>query len=155
MMNNTCRMSSTEKKEEGNNKRSPIHNGSTLNLGWSGFKDTANMKLRQIQTRMYLIWKKQIKVISRLKCTQYSGIVSPVFAHVGRHALRYLYCNLSHCCIMPSYTIYILILGFCFLLCDSESTVQCGYLCVRSNIITKGASPLVYLFSVHQIERFS
>ena len=30
-----------------------------------------------------------------------------------------------------------------------------GYLCVRSNIITKGASPLVYLFSVHQIERFS
>ena len=108
MMNNTCRMSSTEKKEEGNNKRSPIHNKSTLNLGWSESKDTANMKLGQIQTRMYLIWKKQIKVISRLKCTQYSGIVSPVFAHVGRHALRYLYCNLSHCCIMPSYTIYIL-----------------------------------------------
>ena len=108
MMNNTCRMSSTEKKEEGNNKRSPIHNGSTLNLGWSESKDTANMKLRLIQTRMYLIWKKQIKVISRLKCTQYSGIVSPVCAHVGRHALRYLYCNLSHCCIMPSYTIYIL-----------------------------------------------
>ena len=107
-MNNTCRMSSTEKKEPGNNKRSPIHNGSTLNLGWSESKDTANMKLRQIQTRMYLIWKKQIKVISRLKCTQYSGIVSPVCAHVGRHALRYLYCNLSHCCIMPSYTIYIL-----------------------------------------------
>ena len=108
MMNNTCRMSSTEKKEEGNNKRSPIHNGSTLNLGWSESKDTANMKLRLIQTRMYLIWKKQIKVISRLKCTQYSGIVSPVCAHVGRHALRYLYCNLSHCCIMPSYTVYIL-----------------------------------------------
>ena len=82
-MNNTCRMSSTKKKEERNNKRSPIHNGTTLHLGWSEYKDTANMELRQIQTRMYLIWKKQIKVISRLKCTQYSGIVTPVCAHVG------------------------------------------------------------------------
>ena len=91
-MYNTCRMSSTEKKETGNNKRSPFHNGSALHLGWSQYKDTANMKLRQIQTRMYLIWKKQIKVISRLKCTQYLSslrdcTVTPTLAHVGRHAI--------------------------------------------------------------------
>ena len=74
MMNNTSRMNSTKKKEAGNTKRSPIHNGTVLNLGWSEYKDTANMKLRQIQARMYLILKKQIKVISRLKCTQYLSL---------------------------------------------------------------------------------
>ena len=67
--NNTCRVSSTEKKETGNNKRSPIHNDTALYLGWSKYKDTANMKLRQIQTRMYLIWKKKWP----LYCPQGSG----------------------------------------------------------------------------------
>merc|ERR1719225_713994 len=42
-----CRMSSSKKKEAGNNKRSPIHNGTTLHLGCSEYKDTALVEVNQ------------------------------------------------------------------------------------------------------------